>query len=1007
MVKRFTSIILAIIMAFSLVCTSASASGGVSDTGADFSGDIISDNMLPLEPIETEDPEEDAVSPMAAAQPMTQYMLYSVKGYVRVSNDPDAELQQRTEYLDLSAQRYQRSTTHTTNYYFDSSQPVVLTYWQENYGYTSRIDRFSNLYDVTSSTTYGEILGSDGGAISWYSDDNIFNIDPALSELYLETTAHDRQNPRTEWTRNITIRFIDDRENGPTSLSFVLDSNNPEQYILHGVDSTMEYRLSTQSAWTSCTDETMTFAVPSANTVYQVRYKATETSSESKFSTVTLPKRPSAPSVSVNWVDESFAGLTTSMEYSFADSNYAPVTSEMVSSGIDPFLELVTGTDPLILKIRNPATSTIPASSVVSITLYPRGAEPTGITVDPNTYIASGVSSTMQYLGAGDISWKSISSSTVNLSNYALAGQEATVLFRTKSTSSTSVSKPVSITLPALADTPVLFLDYANEKVTGFQSGLSYQYRIGTGSWTSFTPTNLEYSISSKISTSSEKVLSIRVAGNSTTQQSNPWTVTLPIRPATPSTCAFVYNDPTNVGKAVLTGLTNDLEYQLKGADSWTTGDGSLIVFDLPSSSTTYYVRVKSTDSSFASNTKSLTLSKPGSAPSCSYSTTTELISSLSTAMEMKIGNGVYTPVTGTTFSTTSLLDNISSGSTLTISIRKIATESAPASLDKVFTLYARSTAPSTLVYNAAANSISGCSSSMQYRLESATSWTSISGATLNLQSSASPDQDVKVYVRMKPTSTAAASLAVEFIIPQMLPGPVGTIDFLSESITSLPNGNYEYSTNRSSWTAVTVTNGSWDISSLLSTSSKTLYLRYAATGTTPITNYTAFSIAARPSAPSTVSFVYNDAGYPEKAVLSGATSAMQYKMETDAEWTDITDEKIVLDIPSSATKYYIRTKSTVDSWSSANKTLTLAKRGSAPSCSYSASTELISSLKTTMEISIDGSAYVPVEATTYDMSQYVDTLSGDETIEVRVRTKATASAPASLDKVLTIGARA
>lgn len=82
MVKRFTSIILAMIMAFGLVCTSASASGGVSDTGADFSGDIISDNMLPLEPIETEDPEEDAVSPMAAAQPMTQYMLYSVKGYV-------------------------------------------------------------------------------------------------------------------------------------------------------------------------------------------------------------------------------------------------------------------------------------------------------------------------------------------------------------------------------------------------------------------------------------------------------------------------------------------------------------------------------------------------------------------------------------------------------------------------------------------------------------------------------------------------------------------------------------------------------------------------------------------------------------------------------------------------------------------------------------------------------------------------------------------------------------
>lgn len=265
----------------------------------------------------------------------------------------------------------------------------------------------------------------------------------------------------------------------------------------------------------------------------------------------------------------------------------------------------------------------------------------------------------------------------------------------------------------------------------------------------------------------------------------------------------------------------------------------------------------------------------------------------------------------------------------------------------------------------------------------------------------------MKVYVRMKPTSTSAASQAVEFIIPQMLQGPVGTVDFLSESITSLSNGNYEYSTNRSSWTAVSVTNGSWDISSLLSTSSKTLYLRYAATNTTPITNYTAFSIAARPSAPSTVSFVYNDERYPEKAVLSGATSAMQYKMDTDDEWTNITGEEIVFDIPSSATKYYIRTKSTADSWSSANKALTLAKRKSAPSCSYSASTELISNLKTTMEISIDGGSYTPVEATTYDMSSLVDTLTGEETLEVRVRVKATTTAPASVEKILTIGARA
>lgn len=146
--------------------------------------------------------------------------------------------------------------------------------------------------------------------------------------------------------------------------------------------------------------------------------------------------------------------------------------------------------------------------------------------------------------------------------------------------------------------------------------------------------------------------------------------------------------------------------------------------------------------------------------------------------MEMQIGDGAYAPVSETTFSVAELIDSLPSGSSLEIHVRKTATETAPASAVKAFTLYSRGARPSTLIYNSATNSLSGCSTSMQYRLDTATSWTAISGTTLNLQSYASADRDVKVYVRTKATNTAAASLPVEVITPQKVSTAIDFTDY-------------------------------------------------------------------------------------------------------------------------------------------------------------------------------------------------------------------------------------
>ncbi len=58
------------------------------------------------------------------------------------------------------------------------------------------------------------------------------------------------------------------------------------------------------------------------------------------------------------------------------------------------------------------------------------------------------------------------------------------------------------------------------------------------------------------------------------------------------------------------------------------------------------------------------------------------------------------------------------------------------------------------------------------------------------------------------------------------------------------------------------------------------------------------------------------------------------------------------------------------------------------------------------MEMSIDGAPYESVSGTTYDVSYLIDSLSGGETIEIKVRTKATSTAPASKDKIITLNSR-
>ena len=486
-------------------------------------------------------------------------------------------------------------------------------------------------------------------------------------------------------------------------------------------------------------------------------------------------------------------------------------------------------------------------------------------------------------------------------------------------------------------------------------------------------------------------------------------------RPPAPNSPTFIYNDIANPGMAVLTGLTSAMEYRLSSSSVWTPSNGSNVVLNIPASNQTYQVRY-SYANDIASVAKSLTLLAKGAAPNVTVNTTTETIGAITSDMELST-DGVNYALIGTTgdYDISGIINTVS-GSPSTIYVRKIASSSAPITLSKSLTIYPRLAQPANLSYNAVTFVISGTANTMQYRVQPNTAWTNITSTTLSTASLVSSAGNTIIEIRYKPTSANSASLPVILTLPPMPPAPSGlSVDYNNELMTGcVPNKAYQHSINGTSWTNITASaTGTFSISSIITTSARTLQIREAATSVAPYSDAAQFSIPARPSAPSGLAFVYNNSSYPDNAVLTGLNNTLEYKLSSDTTWTAYNGSNPVFSIPASNATYNVRVKATVSTPFSNNLSISLLTRGSAPSTSINTTTELLASITVNHEVSISGGAYIPVTSTMVTdytsgtaISTMIDGISGGNTMTLSVRTLATQSAPASNAKVITLYAR-
>ncbi|MDR2664736.1 MAG: hypothetical protein LBC21_00465 [Oscillospiraceae bacterium] len=307
-------------------------------------------------------------------------------------------------------------------------------------------------------------------------------------------------------------------------------------------------------------------------------------------------------------------------------------------------------------------------------------------------------------------------------------------------------------------------LDLVSETVSGCTNGINYQYGTDGKSWTSAIAAHGSSDISSAISTSKAITLYVRKAATSTAPATASATFSISKRGAAPTAPALVYNAVNYPDQAVLSSVDSSMEYKKSTDTQWTACSNGLIALDIPATSVTYYVRYSGVaNTSPASANKSITLSARGSAPSPSLNITTEVVSSVSTAMEMSVNGSAYATFTSTTYDCAALIDSIASGGTTVLSIRKQATATAPASNVKEIILYARVAQPVGLSYDSSNKKITGVNSSMQYRATGASSWSTIaSSATTITVTSLISAGHTQVEVRYKPVSgVSSASSAV------------------------------------------------------------------------------------------------------------------------------------------------------------------------------------------------------------------------------------------------------
>ena len=582
--------------------------------------------------------------------------------------------------------------------------------------------------------------------------------------------------------------------------------------------------------------------------------------------------------------------------------------------------------------------------------------------------------------------------------------------------------------------TPVLSLNLEKEILEGAEPGAEYQYSTNSGStWRAFVADTSGYlSISSILYGTDIKLLVRRAASNSLIA-SDAMHLDLPKKTSGPTAAEVKVSysgAAEDMAKFLINSSGRTIEYRKAFTSEWIECAGSELEVDAPSAverTITYSFRYKGGGVESPSSTVNRTLYSKKTAPSIGFSLVNEVISNIQRGkMEIALDEDTdyadvedFSPhydLASNKIYLKDLIDGINTPETRVLRIRLKGTESAPPSYDRPITLFGRREAPdqSTLAYDIAKMKIRGITSQMEYRLKPPASeyntrkWSSTTKEELDISKFVSALEPVDIEFRFKASKTTAASEITEITLAQLEDGPDVEINMEEQRLEGLnAYENYQYSKNNKTFTSFTADQyGYYSIARLLGSSGFKLFVRKAATQSEPYTAATEVSVGKITSLSTVFKLEYSET----TVKILGTTTDMEYRIPPSKEWLLCDESDMELAMPDKDTTIAIRVAGANGKSPSAEKSVKISSGKSSPSSiKYDASSELLSGLAATMQISYNDGPFDNYTggATTLSLSDEISQLSDGETLVVKVRVKPLGTQPATKPKVFTIYPRA
>ena len=694
----------------------------------------------------------------------------------------------------------------------------------------------------------------------------------------------------------------------PTTIGKVgcttLSNNNGK---ITGVTSNMEYKLSADSNWTSCSDGEITGL---KNGTYYVRVKANGTTLASEYVTIMIneyiPKKEQKPSAQFTATCEdggTLSNVTTAMNYSLDGGNtWNPITGNtMYITGV---------TEANGIKIYQPGDKIYTIDSDVQTITIIKASTPTAVGKEDCTTLANNdgkitsVTTDMEYKLSTNAGWISITGNEVT------GLKNGTYYVRVKANGTTLASEYVTIMIneyiPYKEPTP-----NANFTATGPDTGVlsgvtaGMKYKIGNGNWIDITASD-----DIKLTGLSACTISVIKLGDGIYTIDSDIQTIIVTKAATPTTvgkedCTTLAN---NDGK--ITGVTTDMEYKLSTDSIWIPcSDGEIIRLR----DGTYYVRIKANGNSLASEYVTLIIAEykgyKEPTPQAIFTATgpdTGILSGVSSGMKYRIENGNWIDITAS--------DDIKLTGLSACTISVIKTGDGIYTIDSdiqmiIVTKAAKPTTIGKVDCKTLANDngkITGVTSEMEYKLSTDSSWISINSNEITGLKNGT------YHVRVKANGTTLASdmqiitifpySGIVIILKEETPTAKFTATGPDTGILSGVNSGMKYRIENGSWIDINSGNNI----TLNGLSECTISVVRKGNNFTSIDSDTQTIKVTKADEPTTVGKVDCTTPANNDGKLIGVTTSMEYKLSTASFWISGTGNDIT---GLSSGTYYVRIK--------------------------------------------------------------------------------------------------